>query len=86
MSPDGEASHAKFASKHDLNFPLLVDEDKAICKAYKVWKKKKNYGREYMGVERTTFVIDEKGKIAKIFPRVRVDGHVDAVIEALKEM
>ena len=86
MSPDGEASHLKFAGKFDLNFPLLVDEDKTICQAYEVWKKKKNYGREYMGVERTTFVIDEKGKIVKVFPRVRVKGHVDAVIEALKEM
>ena len=83
VSPEGEKSHTKFKSKFDLTFPLLVDEDKTLVNAYGVWKEKSMYGRKYMGVERTTFIIDEKGKIAKIFPKVKVAGHVDAVLEAL---
>jgi peroxiredoxin Q/BCP len=83
VSPEGEKSHIKFKSKFDLTFPLLVDEDKKLVNLYGVWKEKSLYGRKYMGVERTTFIIDEKGKIAKIFPKVKVEGHVDAVLEAL---
>ncbi|HET6402599.1 MAG TPA: thioredoxin-dependent thiol peroxidase [Candidatus Kapabacteria bacterium] len=83
VSPDSEKSHGKFKSKFDLNFPLLADEDKKLVNAYGVWKEKSMYGRKYMGVERTTFVIDEKGKIAKIFPKVKVAGHVDEVLAAL---
>ncbi len=83
VSPDSEKSHGKFKSKFDLSFPLLADEDKTLVNAYGVWKEKSMYGRKYMGVERTTFLIDEKGKIAKIFPKVKVAGHVDAVLEAL---
>ena len=85
MSPDSQARYAKFIAKYDINFPLFVDEDKTICKAYGVWKKKMNYGKEYMGVERTTFLIDAKGKIACPFPKVGVDGHAEAVIEAINE-
>jgi thioredoxin-dependent peroxiredoxin len=84
VSPDSERSHGKFKSKFDLTFPLLADEDKKLVNAYGVWKEKSMYGRKYMGVERTTFVIDEKGKIVKIFPKVKVVGHVDEVLEALK--
>lgn len=84
VSPDSEKSHGKFKSKFDLTFPLLVDEDKKLVNAFGVWKEKSLYGRKYMGVERTTFVIDEKGKIAKIFSKVKVAGHVDEVLEALK--
>jgi peroxiredoxin Q/BCP len=83
VSPDSEKSHGKFKSKFDLTFPLLVDEDKTLVNAYGVWKEKSMYGRKYMGVERTTFIIDEKGRITKIFPKVKVAGHVDAVLEAL---
>jgi len=83
VSPDSEKSHGKFKSKFDLNFPLLADEDKKLVNAYGVWKEKSMYGRKYMGVERTTFVIDEKGQIAKIFPKVKVAGHVDEVLAAL---
>ena len=83
VSPDSEKSHGKFKSKFDLTFPLLVDEDKKIVNLYGVWKEKSMYGRKYMGVERTTFIIDEKGKIAKIFPKVKVAGHVDEVLAAL---
>jgi thioredoxin-dependent peroxiredoxin len=86
VSPDGEKSHTKFRDKFDLNFPLIVDEDKTIVSAYGVWKEKSMYGRKYMGVERTTFIINEKGKIAKIFPKVKVEGHVDEVIEALTSL
>jgi peroxiredoxin Q/BCP len=83
VSPDGEKSHGKFKTKFELTFPLLVDEDKTLVNLYGVWKEKSMYGRKYMGVERTTFIIDEKGRIAKIFPKVKVEGHVDAVLEAL---
>lgn len=84
VSPDSEKSHGKFKSKFDLTFPLLVDEDKKLVNTYGVWKEKSMYGRKYMGVERTTFVIDEQGKIAKIFPKVKVAGHVEEVLAALK--
>ncbi len=84
VSPDSEKSHQKFKTKYELDFPLLVDEDKAIANLYGVWKEKSMYGRKYMGIERTTFIIDEDGKIAKIFPKVKVTDHVDQVLEALK--
>jgi peroxiredoxin Q/BCP len=83
VSPDSSARHAKFVTKESLNFPLLADEDKAISQAYGVWKEKSMYGRKFMGVERTTFIIDEKGRIERIFAKVRVPGHVDEVIDAL---
>ncbi len=83
VSPDSVKSHGKFHDKFDLNFPLLADEDKTVVQAYGVWKEKSMYGRTYMGVERTTFIIDEKGKIARIFPKVKVDDHLDEVLEAL---
>ena len=83
VSPDGAASHAKFADKYSLSFPLLSDESKEVLKKYGVWKEKSMYGRKYMGVERTTFIIDEKGIISHIFPKVKVEGHVDEVLSAL---
>ncbi|MDP4198169.1 MAG: thioredoxin-dependent thiol peroxidase [Bacteroidota bacterium] len=83
VSPDSEKSHGKFKEKYELPFTLLADEDKKIVNDYGVWKEKSMYGRKYIGVERTTFVIDKKGKIAKIFPKVKVTGHVDEVLEAL---
>ena len=86
VSPDSEKSHGKFKSKFDLTFPLLVDEDKEIVNAYGVWDKKSLYGRLFMGVVRATFIIDEKGRIAKIFPKVKVTGHVDEVLEVLGTM
>lgn len=85
VSPDSVKSHKKFAEKYDLNFDLLADEDKKVVQLYDVWKEKSMYGRKYMGVERTTFIIDEKGKIKKIFPKVKVDGHEKEVLEALKD-
>ena len=85
VSPDSEKSHLKFKTKYELPFPLLADIDKKIVNDYGVWKEKSMYGRKYMGVERTTFIIDEHGKIAKIFPKVKVEGHVDEVLTALSD-
>lgn len=85
VSPDPVSSHEKFSTKYDLNFPLLSDESKKILSEYGVWQKKSMYGRTYLGVVRTTFIIDEKGKISHIFPKVKVDGHVDEIIHALSE-
>jgi thioredoxin-dependent peroxiredoxin len=84
VSPDDTKSHKKFAEKFDLPFTLLADPEKQACEAYGVWKEKSMYGRKYMGVERTTFVIDKKGVVAKIFPKVKVDGHSAEVLEAIK--
>jgi|SRR5579883_673129 len=83
VSTDSVESHKKFKSKFDLNFPLVADTEKKIVEAYGVWKEKSMYGKKYMGIERTTFVIDEEGKIANIFPKVKVDQHYDEVLEAL---
>ena len=85
VSPDSVKAHKKFAEKYDLNFDLLADEEKKVVEKYEVWKEKSMYGRKYMGVERTTFIIDEKGKIKTIFNKVKVDGHNKEVLEALKD-
>jgi len=84
VSPDGDKAHQKFITKYDLPFILLSDEDKALCKAYGVWVKKSMYGREYMGVARTTFIIGKNGKITHIFEKVKPNGHTAEVLEALK--
>jgi peroxiredoxin Q/BCP len=84
VSADPVGSHKKFSDKYDLPFPLLSDESKNIIKAYGVWKEKSMYGKKYMGIERTTFIIDEKGAIAHIFPKVKVDGHADEVLDHLR--
>ncbi len=83
VSPDSVESHKKFKEKFRLNFPLLSDEEKKVVGAYGVWKQKSLYGRKFMGVVRTTFVIDETGKIKKIFPKVKVDGHYEEVLAEL---
>jgi peroxiredoxin Q/BCP len=83
VSADSVDSHKKFKSKFELNFPLLADSDKKMVEAYGVWKEKSMYGKKYMGIERTTFIIDESGKIAHIFPKVKVEQHYDEVLEAL---
>lgn len=85
VSPDSSKSHAGFAAKFELPFTLLADTDKALVNAYGVWVKKLNYGREYMGVERSTFLVGADGNVAKVWRNVRVKGHVDAVLaEAAK--
>ena len=83
VSKDDLASHAKFREKYSLSFPLLSDPEGKVLSAYGVWKEKNLYGKTFMGIERTTFVIDERGRIQKVFPRVKVDGHVDEVLAAL---
>ena len=86
ISADSSDSHAKFVAKHGLNFPLLADPGNKVCGLYGVYKKKSLYGREFMGIERTTFVIDKSGVVRHVFPKVKVDGHTDEVIAALKEL
>jgi peroxiredoxin Q/BCP len=86
VSPDSPTSHATFAAKFDLSFPLVSDEKKQLVKAYGVWKEKSMYGKKYMGVERTTFVIGADGVITHIFPKVKVDGHVEEVLKAISEL
>lgn len=83
MSPDSAAKHDKFKAKHDLTITLAADEEKNTLTAYGVWVEKSMYGKKYMGVERSTFLIDETGKIATIWRKVKVPGHVEAVLEAL---
>jgi thioredoxin-dependent peroxiredoxin len=84
VSPDDVASHRKFADKYALPFTLAADPDRTACERYGVWKEKNLYGKKTMGVERTTFVIDRDGIVRKVFPRVKVDGHSAAVLDALK--
>ena len=83
VSADSVSSHRKFSEKFQLNFPLLSDESKAMIQAYGVWKEKTLYGRKYMGIERTTVVINEDGIIRKIFPKVKVNGHFTEVLQSL---
>ena len=84
VSPDSVKSHGKFISKFQLPFALLADEDKKMCQEYGVWVEKSMYGKKYMGVARTTFIIDKNGKIAKIFEKVKPEGHNEEIISALK--
>ncbi len=84
VSPDPPKSHAKFAEKQSLPFPLLSDESLKVCKKYGVWQLKKLYGREYMGVERSTFLIDEKGKLVREWRKVRLKNHIESILEALQ--
>jgi peroxiredoxin Q/BCP len=83
VSKDSVESHQRFTDKFQLTFPLLSDPDGSVCEAYGVWKKKSLYGRSFLGIERTTFVIDANGRIAAVFQRVRVDGHADEVLAAI---
>lgn len=86
VSPDSVASHQKFADKFELPFPLLADEKHQVCEKYGVWVEKKNYGKSYMGVQRATFLIDKRGKIAAVWPKVKVAGHVQEVAQKLAEL
>jgi peroxiredoxin Q/BCP len=83
ISPDTPKAQTGFKEKQGLNYPLLCDVDKTVAKAYGVWKEKNMYGKKVMGIERTTFIIDEAGKIAKIFPKVKPAGHAAEVLAAL---
>ena len=86
VSKDNVKKHDKFKAKHELAVRLVADEDGEACEAYGVWVLKKMYGREYMGIERSTFVIDPQGKIAEIWRKVKVKGHADAVLEAVRAL
>ena len=86
VSPDSLKSHTNFRQKHDLSINLLSDTEKEVLETYGVWQKKKMYGREYMGVVRSTYLIDMEGKVAFVWPKVRVKGHVDNVLEKLSEI
>lgn len=81
VSCDDIPSHEKFAAKYDLPFPLLSDPDTSVSTAYGVYKEKTNYGRKYMGIERSTFVIDGDGRVSMVFRNVKVDGHVEKVLD-----
>ena len=83
VSPDSERSHRNFCDNHELNFTLLADTDHAICEAYGVWVEKSMYGRKYMGVARTTFIIDEQGRIDRIFEKVDTKNHYTQIINEL---
>jgi len=86
VSKDSITRHKNFKSKYGLNFTLGSDEDGSVCESYGVWKEKKNYGRTYMGIERSTFLIDGKGVIRNVWRKVKVNGHVDEVLEAAKAL
>jgi thioredoxin-dependent peroxiredoxin len=86
VSGDSLASHEKFKAKYSLNFPLLSDADKAVAKKYGAWGEKVLYGKKTVGMIRSTFVIDGEGVVRKVFPKVKVDGHADAVLEAVKAL
>jgi peroxiredoxin Q/BCP len=86
MSPDSVKSHDKFREKYGLTFPLAADEDKATLLAYGVWVEKSMYGRKYMGVERSTFLIDAKGRIARVWRKVKVPGHAEEVLAAARAL
>ena len=86
VSPDNIESHRKFKKKYQLPFRLLADESHKLADAFGVWKEKSMYGRKYMGIERTTAIMDRQGRVARIFPKVRVPGHVQEVEAALRDL
>jgi peroxiredoxin Q/BCP len=86
ISPDAVASKKKFRVKHDLTVTLAADEDRKVCEAYGVWVEKSMYGRKYMGVERSTFLIDRGGKVARSWHKVKVPGHAEEVLAAVKAL
>jgi len=86
VSPEGAASHKKFREKFELPFTLLADEGHAVAETYGAWGEKQNYGRTYTGLIRSTFLIDPEGRIAKVWPKVKAQGHAEAVLKALDEL
>jgi peroxiredoxin Q/BCP len=84
VSPDPVASHLKFREKFGLNFPLLADEDHSVAEAYGAWKEKNRYGRKYMGIDRSTFLIGEDGKVLRVWRGVKAKGHAEVLAEALE--
>lgn len=86
VSKDSVKSHDKFVNKHSLTVPLLSDEDSTMCEDYGVWAEKSMYGKSYMGIERSTFLIDGEGRVARVWRKVKVPGHVEEVLAAVKAM
>jgi peroxiredoxin Q/BCP len=86
VSTDDVASHEKFRDKYELNFPLLADVDHKVAEKYGAWREKNMYGKKSMGIQRSTFLIDAEGKVARVWKKVNVDGHDEEVIAALKEL
>ena len=86
VSPDDQASHVKFIEKQGLPFSLLVDDENAVSEKYDVWKLKKMFGREFMGIERSTFLIDPTGTVVKEWRKVKVKGHIEEALTTLKEL
>jgi peroxiredoxin Q/BCP len=86
ISPDTVESHDKFKAKHNLGVQLAADTEKAVANAYGIWVEKSMYGRKYMGVERSTFLMDENGKIVQIWRKVRVPGHVEDILQAIQSL
>ena len=86
MSPDSASKHDKFVTKHELTVPLAADEEKTTLEAFGVWKEKSMYGKKYMGVERTTFLIDGHGRIVRVWRKVKVPGHAEEVLEAARAL
>lgn len=86
VSPDSVKSHDRFCAKHGLTIPLVADEDRKVTEAYGVWREKSTFGRTYMGVVRSTFLIDRDGRIAGVWDNVRLKGHIDSVLEAAKTL
>ena len=86
ISADSLSSHENFSKKFSLPFPLLSDENKKVIQSYGVWKEKSMYGKKYMGIERTTVLIDKKGMVRKIFPKVKVTGHIEEVLSELEKL
>ena len=86
VSPDSVKSHDKFAAKHSLSVVLAADEEHTALEAYGVWKEKSMYGKKYMGIERSTFLIGADGKVAQVWPKVKVAGHAEEVLEAVKAL
>ena len=84
MSKDTVESHKKFKAKYAINFPLLADPGLEAVKAYGAWQEKNMYGKKVMGIARSTFLIDEEGRVASVWPKVKVDGHARAVLDALR--
>ena len=86
ISPDPSEKQKKFDDKYGLGFPLLADTDHKVAEAWGVWGQKSLYGRKFMGITRSTYLIDGSGKVARVWPKVKVDGHVDQVLEAIREI
>lgn len=86
VSPDDQGAQSRFSAKHGLPYPMLCDTDHVVAEAYGAWTEKTNYGKKYMGIQRSTFVIDPEGMVAKVYPKVNIEGHAAEVLEAIRAL